>query len=110
MLVYQKEHKQIKWIGRLAVLLRVFGKSVAITNAFWIILSSVFELIGFYESCWCTGTVLGLGNRAWVVLFVSGDKMREDAEASWIGGLAMSLITMFITYLISRVYSSGRKN
>ncbi|USP74768.1 hypothetical protein yc1106_02042 [Curvularia clavata] len=93
---------QIKWIGRLAVLMRFFGKSIAVINAIWIILSSIFELIGFYESCWCTGTVLGLGNRAWVVLFVSGDKMREEAEASWIGGLAMSLFTMIFTYLFSK--------
>jgi hypothetical protein len=115
MLVYQRERRkvptgvprstQIKWIGRLAVLMRFFGKSVAVINAIWIILSSIFELIGFYESCWCTGTVLGLGNRAWVVLFVSGDKMREDAEASWIGGLAMSLFTMIFTYLLSKAYS-----
>ena len=119
MLVYQRERQkratsarheiprsnQIKCIGRLAVLMRFFGKSVAVINAIWIILSSTFELIGFYESCWCTGTVLGLGNKAWVVLFVSGDKMREEAEASWIGGLAMSLFTMVFTYLLSKAYS-----
>jgi hypothetical protein len=85
--------------------MRYFGKSVAVVNAIWIILSSIFELIGCYESCWCTGTVLGLGNRAWVVLFVSGDKMREDAEASWIGELAMSQFTMIFTYLLSKAYS-----
>lgn len=119
MLIYQRERRtgatgatyrvphspKIKWIGRLAVLLRFFGKSIAIINAIWIILSSTFELIGFYESCWCTGTVLGLGNRAWVVLFVSGDKMREEAEASWIGGLALSLFTMVFTYIFSKSYT-----
>ncbi|KAL1607693.1 hypothetical protein SLS60_002628 [Paraconiothyrium brasiliense] len=94
----------------LAVLTRYMGKSIVVFNALWIILSSIFELIGFYESCWCTGTVLGLGNRAWVVLFVSGDKMREDAEPSWIGGLAMSLLTMGLTYLLTKSYSWGRKN
>ncbi|EMD96720.1 hypothetical protein COCC4DRAFT_199117 [Bipolaris maydis ATCC 48331] len=122
MLIYQTERRngatgavqevprspQIKWIGRLAVLMRLFGKSIAIINATWIILSSVFELIGFYESCWCTGTVLGLGNRAWVVLFVSGDKMRDDAEASWIGGLAMSLFTMIFTYILTKSYSQSK--
>jgi hypothetical protein len=87
------------------VLTRFFGKSVAVINAIWIILSSIFELTGSYESCWCTGTVLGLGNKAWVVLFVSGDKMREDAKASWIGRLAMSLFTMISTYLVSKTYS-----
>lgn len=96
-------------IQYLAVLTRFLGKSLATFNALWIILSSIFELIGFYESCWCTGTVLGLGNRAWVVLFVSGDKMREDAEPSWIGGLAMSLLTMVGTYFVSKLYSWGRR-
>ncbi|CAI9629294.1 unnamed protein product [Alternaria burnsii] len=118
MLLYQDQPKpykttvkfQIRWVGRLAVALRFLGKSMAVVNAVWIILSSVFELIGFYESCWCTGTVLGLGSRAWVVLFVSGDKMREDAEASWIGGLAMSLFTMIFTYFVSKAYAQGRKD
>lgn len=119
MLIYQKERQkratggtnqvprnaQIKWIGRLAVLTRFFGKSVAVINAIWIIMSSLFELIGFYESCWCTGTVLGQGNRAWVLLFVGGDKLREEAEASWIGGLAMSLFTIIFTYLFSKSYT-----
>lgn len=99
-----------KWIGRLAVLTRFLGKFTATVNSLWIILSSIFELIGFYESCWCTGTALGLKERAWVVLFVSGDKMREEAEPSWIGGLAMSLLTIFIMYSISKGYSWGRKN
>ncbi|KAF2447526.1 hypothetical protein P171DRAFT_429156 [Karstenula rhodostoma CBS 690.94] len=94
----------------LAVATRYLGKCLAVINALWIVLSSVFELIGFYESCWCTGTVLGLGNKAWVVLFVSGDKMREDAEPSWIGGLTMSLLTMVLTYLLTKSYSWGRKN
>ncbi|KAI8934473.1 hypothetical protein NX059_008175 [Plenodomus lindquistii] len=100
---------KIKWIGRLAVLMRFCGKSFAVINDIWIILSSVFELIGFYESCWCSGVVLGLGDRAWVVLFVGGDKLREEAEASWIGGLSMSLITMISMYLISKAYSLERK-
>ncbi|XP_014551202.1 hypothetical protein COCVIDRAFT_113516 [Bipolaris victoriae FI3] len=122
MLIYQKERRnravgaahevprspQIKWVGRLAVLMRLVGKSVAVVNATWIILSSIFELIGFYESCWCTGTVLGLGNRAWVVLFVSGDKMRDDAEASWIGGLTMSLFTMIFTYILTKSYAQSK--
>lgn len=96
------------WVSRSAVFTRCLGKSIAVANAMWIILSSVFELIGFYESCWCTGTVFGLGEKAWVVLFVSGDKMRDDAEPSWIGGLAMSLLTMLFTYFLSKSYSRGR--
>lgn len=99
-----------KWIGRLAVLTRFLGKFTAMVNSVWIILSSIFELIGFYESCWCTGTALGLKDRAWVVLFVSGDRMREEAEPSWIGGLAMSLLTIFIMYSISKGYSWGHTN
>jgi hypothetical protein len=93
-----------------AVATRYLGKSIAIISAFWIILSSIFELIGFYESCWCTGTVLGLAEKAWVVLFVSGDQMRDEAEPSWIGGLAMSLLTMMLTYFLTKSYSWGRKN
>ena len=99
-----------EWLSRFAVLTRFLGKFTAVINAFWIILSSIFELIGFYESCWCTGTALGLKDKAWVVLFVSGDRMREEAEPSWIGGLAMGLLTITFMYLISRGYSWGRTN
>jgi hypothetical protein len=88
--------------------MRVFGKSLAVINAIWIILSSVFELIGFYNSCWCTGASLGLQDKAWVVLFVSGDTLRKEAQASWIGGLFMSLCTMVITYFVSKAFSKGR--
>ena len=98
----------IKWFGRLAVSMRVLGKSLAVVNAIWIILSSVFELIGFYNSCWCTGASLGLLDKAWVVLFVSGDTLRKEAQASWIGGLFMSLCTMVITYFVSKAFSKGR--
>jgi hypothetical protein len=98
----------VKWIGRLAVFMRFCGKSLAVINAIWIILSSVFELIGFYNSCWCTSASLGMREKAWVVLFVNGDKLREEAQASWIGGLFMSLCTMVITYLVSKAFSKGR--
>jgi hypothetical protein len=98
----------IKWFGRLAVFTRVLGKCLAVINAIWIILSSIFELIGFYNSCWCTGASLGLRDKAWVVLFVSGDTLRKEAEASWIGGLFMSLCTMVITYFVSKAFSKGR--
>ncbi|RYO19282.1 hypothetical protein AA0111_g10456 [Alternaria arborescens] len=99
----------VKWIGRLAVFLRVCGKSLAVINAIWIILSSVFELIGFYNSCWCTGASLELQDKAWVVLFANGAQLKDEAQASWIAGLFMSSCTMVITYLVSKVFSKGRE-
>lgn len=123
MLIYQKERKEsfgrvnekkprdvIQWIGRLAVFTRFLGKFIAAANAIWLIVGSLFELIGFYESCWCLGTVLQLGKNSWVVLFVSDNRIRQEAEPSWVGGLAMSLLTMGLTYWIFRAYSWGTKN
>ncbi|KAF2760244.1 hypothetical protein EJ05DRAFT_276837 [Pseudovirgaria hyperparasitica] len=118
MLIYQRKAENVHNYRRygthsvicvLAVLTRYLGRILAVLNALWIILSSIFELIGFYESCWCTGTVLGLGKRAWVVLFVSGDRMREDAAPSWAGGIAMSILAGAITYLIVWMASRERK-
>lgn len=95
----------------LAVATRYLGKSLAVSNTIWIILSSVFELIGFYDSCWCTGVVLGLGDKAWIPLFPPDDrKMRTESQASWTGGLMMSVITLLWTYFLTEAYSWGRKH
>ncbi|KAM7206481.1 hypothetical protein V8F20_002830 [Naviculisporaceae sp. PSN 640] len=82
----------------LAVSTRVFGQLVAIGNATWIILSSLWELVGFYDSCWCEGTVLSAGEDAWVVLFKQAVDLAERAEGSWAGGVAMSILVCFASW------------
>ncbi|KAM7188658.1 hypothetical protein V8F33_010523 [Rhypophila sp. PSN 637] len=82
----------------LAVSTRMSGQVIAIGNASWIILSSLWELIGFYDSCWCEGTVLSAGEHAWVVLFKQAVDLRERAEGPWAGGVTMSILVCFISW------------
>ncbi|PGG98019.1 hypothetical protein AJ79_09011 [Helicocarpus griseus UAMH5409] len=89
----------------LAVITRVAGKWLAAANALWLILTSLWELVGFFDSCWCTGGVLHWGSQAWVVLFKTSIELRDRAEPSWIGGIAMSSLVCFITMIVLSVYS-----
>lgn len=81
-----------------AVATRLFGRALAIVNTIWIILSSLWELVGFYDSCWCEGTVLSKGGAAWVVLFRTAEELRERAEGPWAGGIAMSCVVAFLSW------------
>ncbi|KAM7214984.1 hypothetical protein V8F06_009661 [Rhypophila decipiens] len=82
----------------LAVSTRMSGQVIAIGNASWIVLSSLWELIGFYDSCWCEGTVFSAGEHAWVVLFKQAVDLRERAEGPWAGGVTMSILVCFISW------------
>jgi len=87
-----------KILASLAVLTRIFGQLAAIGNAIWIILSSLWELVGFYDSCWCDGAEFSAGENTWVVLFKQGVDLRERAEGPWAGGVAMSVLVGFISW------------
>jgi hypothetical protein len=81
----------------LAVSTRIFGHLIVIGNATWIILSSLWELVGFYDSCWCEGTTFSTGDYAWVALFKQAVDLRERAEGPWAGGVAMSMIVASVS-------------
>lgn len=83
----------------LAVATRFLGRAVAIGNAFWIILSSLWELVGFYDSCWCEGTTFATGDHAWIVLFKRAMDLSERAEGPWAGGVTMSFVVAFLSWL-----------
>ena len=81
-----------------AVTARLAGRAVAVGNAVWIVLSSVWELVGFFDNCWCQGTQLSWGDKAWVALFKNTIELREYATASWAGGVFMSSFVMAAAY------------
>ncbi|KAK0654811.1 hypothetical protein B0T16DRAFT_395707 [Cercophora newfieldiana] len=83
----------------LAVSTRLLGRAIAVANAFWIILSSLWELVGFYDSCWCEGTTLSTGQNAWIVLFKRAVDLSERAEGPWAGGVTMSFVVAFLSWL-----------
>lgn len=97
-------------ICALAIITRVTGKIIVVANTIWVITTSLWEVVGFFDSCWCLGTVLNLGEKAWVVLFKSSTELREQAEPSWAGGIAMSCLVCLIMMIVFWLYSEKETN
>ena len=72
-------------------ILRFCGKSLAFMNALWLISISVLEAAGGYDNCWCRSNYIGLGDAAWVVLFLGGDNLASAARLPWSTGLGVTL-------------------
>ncbi|KAK4170508.1 hypothetical protein QBC43DRAFT_250115 [Cladorrhinum sp. PSN259] len=83
----------------LAVILRLLGRTMVVGNALWLIITSFFELIGFFDNCWCEGVVFAWGDRAWIVLFKNAVDLAENASGPWGGGIALSSCVMLLSYV-----------
>jgi hypothetical protein len=83
----------------LAVSTRFLGKFLAVSNTIWLILSSLFEYIGVYNTCWCKSCVVSLGDRAWAVLFKTDSDFKQVARTSWVDGIIMSTALCIILWL-----------
>ena len=81
-----------------AVTARLAGRAVAACNAMWIVLSSIWELIGFFDNCWCESTQLSWGDRAWVAMFKNTIELKDYATGPWAGGVFMSSFVMAVSY------------
>ncbi|KAL0572972.1 hypothetical protein V5O48_008986 [Marasmius crinis-equi] len=87
--------------ARLSILLRMVGKSLAVCNAVWITLSCSLQLLGFYDSCYCDGGVIGLGEeRAYVASEFTKDDI-STVQGPWIGGvlLAVGTSVLFLLFI-----------
>lgn len=82
-----------------AVVTRNLGKLLAACNALWLLTSSIFEYIGFYETCWCNGDAASQGSRGWVVLFKDANDLSSAASQYWIGGVILSLAVCLLAFL-----------
>lgn len=79
--------------------LRVAGRTLAGFNAVWLITSSLMEICGGFDNCWCNGIFLGMGDKGYVILFKSAAELAASAKLPWGGGLAMTLIVCSVVYL-----------
>ncbi|KAK5109262.1 hypothetical protein LTR85_003445 [Meristemomyces frigidus] len=66
-----------------AVILRYFGKAIAIANTLWLIIQPLLELIGAYDNCWCRGNAGRLGREGWVVLFKDAQDLKLFTSPPW---------------------------
>jgi hypothetical protein len=110
MLMHQRKPDQPRTLKHnlicaLAVITRIFGKVLAVSNALLIILTSIWELVGFFDNCWCLGTVLQLRENAWVLMWRTNPKMRELSGPAWLGGFVESGAVCVVSLVVFVVYS-----
>lgn len=93
----------------LAVLTRVSGRVLVVTNAAWLVLSSVWELVGFYNNCWCDGVFLGRGWNGWIIFFRDSSAMAAAAHKSWSGGVFLSSFVLAGSCCVFWLYCRGNR-
>ncbi|KAE9570665.1 hypothetical protein CGMCC3_g13256 [Colletotrichum fructicola] len=90
----------------LAVFLRLLGCFLLVANTVWLLLISIWELIGFFDSCYCASTELSKKEAGWILLFKGTDALKEDAQAAWGVGIGLGFVLIFLAgavfYLASR--------
>jgi hypothetical protein len=92
-----------------AVLTRLLGRLLAVANTIWIILSSIWELVGFYNNCWCDATYLSKGVGGWVILFIKTSDMATAAAAPWAGGVFLSVFVGATSCAVFWLYCRGNR-
>lgn len=79
---------------------RILGYVVAAANAVWLLVSTIFELVGIFDGCWCNTDALSVQSRGWVVLFESTQQLAGEAQQVWIGGIIAVCIVCLLTTLV----------
>ncbi|KAJ7136746.1 hypothetical protein C8R44DRAFT_767806 [Mycena epipterygia] len=91
-------------LAGLAVITRFTGKAIAISNAVWLVVSSVLEDIGTFQTCWCQTDAIQYGANGWTPVFKGAVDLRATAGGVWIGRFIFSiavsvLVGGFFAYL-----------
>jgi hypothetical protein len=73
---------------------------IASLNAVWIVVTCMFQFSNFYDRCYCSSTVLGLGARAYNVILLNHDDI-SAMKGAWIGGavLAAGAATVCVVFV-----------
>lgn len=92
-----------------AVITRVFGRTLAIVNTIWIFLSTLWELVGFYNNCWCDSVSLSKGPAGWILLFVEPSELATAATAPWAGSVFLSVFVGATSCGLFWLYCRGNR-
>ncbi|EFQ30377.1 hypothetical protein CGRA01v4_09913 [Colletotrichum graminicola] len=104
MRAYQYTHRTtgyLQFCGAVAVVTRLLGQFLLVSNTIWLLAISIFELIGFFDSCYCSGTELSKRlEYGWILLFKNADALKADAQEAWKTGIGMGFVTNFLAVMI----------
>ncbi|KAI0393993.1 hypothetical protein F5Y17DRAFT_476227 [Xylariaceae sp. FL0594] len=103
---YVFSHRTLRFC---AVMTRLVGRVLAVTNTIWVLLSSLWELVGFYNNCWCDSTWLSKGAKGWVLLFVEASETADAAAAPWAGGVFLSVFVAGTACAMFWLYCRGNR-
>jgi hypothetical protein len=78
--------KVLRFVRTLAIFLRRLGKSLAACNAIWIVLVCMLQFGGFFNRCYCFGSVLGLRSGAYDILIIGAN----EVTGPWLGGVGFA--------------------
>ncbi|KAJ7136656.1 hypothetical protein C8R44DRAFT_868783 [Mycena epipterygia] len=92
-------------LAGLAVSTRLTGKAIAISNALWLIASSVLEDIGTFQTCWCQTVAFQYHANGWTPVFKGAADLRATAGGIWIGGFIFSIA---VCVMVSGFFSYHR--
>ncbi|KAK6083869.1 hypothetical protein SCUP515_01565 [Seiridium cupressi] len=84
----------LKWYRVGAVTTRISGRILVACNTLWLVLISFWELIGFFNNCWCDGVTFSRGNRGFIILFKDAAEMAVAAIPAWAGGVFLSIFVV----------------
>jgi hypothetical protein len=90
-----------------AVATRIAGRFLVVFNSTWIILISLWEVIGFYNNCWCDSVSLSRGAEGFVILFKPPQEMADQATPAWAGGVFLSIFVVAASSAIFGLFSRG---
>ncbi|KAI0115895.1 hypothetical protein GGR51DRAFT_575697 [Nemania sp. FL0031] len=93
-----------------AVVTRMLGRTLAVANTIWIIVSTLWEFVGFYDNCWCNSTYLSKGNRGWFLLFIDRHDMAPAAVAPWDGVFFLSIFVSATSIGVFWLYCRGNRS
>ncbi|KAL0570495.1 hypothetical protein V5O48_011461, partial [Marasmius crinis-equi] len=91
-----------------SILLRKFGKVLAVLNAILVIATCVFQFIGFFDRCYCNSSVIGRGaDAAFNVIMFDPENDLGPMTNAWIGGVVLAIGTsIFFTIYINLMINS----
>ncbi|KAF6820863.1 hypothetical protein CPLU01_12677 [Colletotrichum plurivorum] len=87
-------------VGAFAVMTLLLGRFLLVANTTWLLVMSIWELIGFFDSCYCASAEFSKGAEGWVLLFKVADDLKEDAQMPWGVCIGLGLAEVLLAILV----------